>query len=472
MTIGENIQFYRKKLGMSQETLGQKLLVSRQTISLWENDQTMPSIDNLIRLKEIFGVSVDKILSCDEDLQKNTVIPSEIYRFKYSGNELSEVQRFFVRDLIIRLITFAAINLTLLFFLFLSDAQEIAIGVIIGILFFGGFLHVKGIIAYKKTWKNSKSIMVENCYEYQVYNEYIRIIINRNNETVNNLKINFNDIEKIQDTGKYLLIIISERFYILSKADLPETSAFYSFKSFSREKPSRNKYFYLLNTLSVLLVIASILSIFFAMFLITDVPADNGSSFNTWMFYLFTPIPIASIVLGFILKSKGYKYKKNVIVGIIMTVLLCLYGSFYFVFEGFYDHSDEPIIRAEQFLDIDIPEYEKINTIDMTDGTQSNSKEHTYYKSDVYFDENYIESFESQIANDDRWLSSIPSKLIGIASEFGFLTSSDFSLIYNVDSKEYNTLPEDSGKYHFISIFYHKERNQMEIIEYDIDYIK
>ena len=36
MTVGEKIQTYRKQLGMSQEELGQKLLVSRQTISLWK----------------------------------------------------------------------------------------------------------------------------------------------------------------------------------------------------------------------------------------------------------------------------------------------------------------------------------------------------------------------------------------------------------------------------------------------------
>lgn len=66
MTIGESIQKFRKTLELSQEELGQKLNVSRQTISLWEKDQTMPTIDNLMRLKEIFGVSVDKILEGEE----------------------------------------------------------------------------------------------------------------------------------------------------------------------------------------------------------------------------------------------------------------------------------------------------------------------------------------------------------------------------------------------------------------------
>ena len=73
MTVGEKIQKYRKDLGLSQEELGQKLLLSRQTVSLWEKDQTAPTLDNLMRLKEIFGVSIDEILGVDNktEMAKN-----------------------------------------------------------------------------------------------------------------------------------------------------------------------------------------------------------------------------------------------------------------------------------------------------------------------------------------------------------------------------------------------------------------
>ena len=69
MTVGETIQKYRKERKMSQEELGQLLLVSRQTVSLWEKDQTVPTLDNLMRLKEIFGVSVDEMLYGDDKQQ-------------------------------------------------------------------------------------------------------------------------------------------------------------------------------------------------------------------------------------------------------------------------------------------------------------------------------------------------------------------------------------------------------------------
>lgn len=66
MTLGKNIQNYRKLNNMSQEELAEKMYVTVQTISLWETDQTVPTLDDLIKLKEIFGVSVDKILCADE----------------------------------------------------------------------------------------------------------------------------------------------------------------------------------------------------------------------------------------------------------------------------------------------------------------------------------------------------------------------------------------------------------------------
>lgn len=61
MTLGERILKYRKKAGISQEELADKLNVTRQSISLWETDQTLPSLDNLIALADIFGISMDEL---------------------------------------------------------------------------------------------------------------------------------------------------------------------------------------------------------------------------------------------------------------------------------------------------------------------------------------------------------------------------------------------------------------------------
>lgn len=66
MTIGQKIAEGRKKLGLSQEALGEKLGVSRQAISKWESDASVPEIDKLIVLSKLFSVSVGWLLGAEE----------------------------------------------------------------------------------------------------------------------------------------------------------------------------------------------------------------------------------------------------------------------------------------------------------------------------------------------------------------------------------------------------------------------
>ena len=62
MTMGEKMQKLRKQKNWSQETLAEKLGVSRQAVSLWERGESMPEIDKLIPLARLFGVTADYLL--------------------------------------------------------------------------------------------------------------------------------------------------------------------------------------------------------------------------------------------------------------------------------------------------------------------------------------------------------------------------------------------------------------------------
>lgn len=67
MTVGQRIAQKRKEFGLSQETLGEQLGVSRQAIYKWESDTTLPEIEKLIALSRIFSVSVGWLLGEEED---------------------------------------------------------------------------------------------------------------------------------------------------------------------------------------------------------------------------------------------------------------------------------------------------------------------------------------------------------------------------------------------------------------------
>ena len=62
MTFGTKLQTLRKSKNMSQEDLANRLNVSRQAISKWETDQSLPDIINIIAISEIFSVSTDYLL--------------------------------------------------------------------------------------------------------------------------------------------------------------------------------------------------------------------------------------------------------------------------------------------------------------------------------------------------------------------------------------------------------------------------
>lgn len=65
MKIEQRLRDIRIEQGLSQETLAEKLDVSRQTISKWENGAARPSGENLAALSEVFGLPVDAFLKDD-----------------------------------------------------------------------------------------------------------------------------------------------------------------------------------------------------------------------------------------------------------------------------------------------------------------------------------------------------------------------------------------------------------------------
>ena len=97
MTLGETIRDLRKQNNMSQEQLAEKLDVSRQSISLWEKDSTQPTIDNIITLSDIFGVTVDELLKSNEPLEKEE--PSKANEEPAASDNSGNKKRFIIAAL-------------------------------------------------------------------------------------------------------------------------------------------------------------------------------------------------------------------------------------------------------------------------------------------------------------------------------------------------------------------------------------
>ncbi len=72
MTFAEKLKSMRKQSGMSQEKLAEKIGVSRQAITKWENNTGIPDIENMLALSSLFNVSVDELLSNEKIEKKQT----------------------------------------------------------------------------------------------------------------------------------------------------------------------------------------------------------------------------------------------------------------------------------------------------------------------------------------------------------------------------------------------------------------
>lgn len=80
--VGENIIFLRKRNGMTQEALSERINVSRQTVAKWERGESEPDCSSLMRLSTLFNVTIDALVgNVDEDQKTVGVAPKGKYFF-------------------------------------------------------------------------------------------------------------------------------------------------------------------------------------------------------------------------------------------------------------------------------------------------------------------------------------------------------------------------------------------------------
>lgn len=91
MDYGEKIYNLRKQKSLSQETVANKLNVSRQSVSLWETNQSSPSMENFVALAKLFQVSLDELVGI-KDLKENKEDPL------YSSNFTIDKTAIYRRD--------------------------------------------------------------------------------------------------------------------------------------------------------------------------------------------------------------------------------------------------------------------------------------------------------------------------------------------------------------------------------------
>jgi len=163
---------------MSQDELGEKIYVSRQTISSWENGKSYPDIHSLILLSQVFNVTIDNLVKGDLEIMEQKIEKHDI-------NNLSTYARLMGIGYIITIVLFPASIITLLHYSYLGIT-----GIVIATLAFALSLYFA-----------VKVEKIKKQYDVQTYREILAFC---NGETLD-------EISKAQESGKrkYESIIIT-----------------------------------------------------------------------------------------------------------------------------------------------------------------------------------------------------------------------------------------------------------------------
>lgn len=78
MNLPDKLAFLRKAKGLCQQELADEMNVSRQAVSKWESGNVMPSLDNLIYLSKLYGVTIDSLIDDSQDLPPEPAPPEPV----------------------------------------------------------------------------------------------------------------------------------------------------------------------------------------------------------------------------------------------------------------------------------------------------------------------------------------------------------------------------------------------------------
>ena len=110
--FGENVSFYRKKLNITQEDLAEKMSVSRQTVSRWENNSAFPEVETLIKLCDLFECDIDTLVR--KNAKSCQLANNDIYSFSLNKYQINAIKKNKIMEIVNSIISCVAIIIFLI----------------------------------------------------------------------------------------------------------------------------------------------------------------------------------------------------------------------------------------------------------------------------------------------------------------------------------------------------------------------
>lgn len=414
MTVGERLQSYRKQHNLSQEELAKQLFVTRQTISLWETDQTLPTIDNLVRLKVILEVSIDDILTGPQDKPEEENPPLESYEFKYSKPILKSVfkttnSKSFWIHLVLTLLLI--LNTVRTYFVVTDDISK---GLYWGFTVIAVIFFIRYIISMAKIWKASKNNALKNEYQYDVFEDCIKLTVAKDGQAITTKTITPENVSRCWSTNSLYIFIYQNSIYALKKQCLDSNSHLHLFFHKSRKSKKKNV------ALGILLVL----------------------------------LLAVCICLPFI-QNDGYVNITELVDDKNSSVTVSV---------------SEYINEIEKTVDIEIPQSVTVINSETFTGDTSLRKDSYYNVIMLKISDYDAYKFEKSIKNDERWRDILSENFDATLPHGYYDAESDYQLFYNATNDEYNKMPTVDGDYEFWHLSYYAKDNTFRVVTYATTY--
>ena len=449
MTVGQRIQEHRKKNGLSQEELGQRLLVSRQTVSLWEKDQTLPTVDNLLLLKEIFGISVDELLGVEKVAEEENP-PLEKWEILYQREPLAGMFRRYIwaRLLLGVFLLFFGISVLWDGYAFLDRL-------------YGSFLLLAGcafFVDFAFVFRRKKSCLRSlpgGSLELLLYEGELLAIFSRDGKRQWESRIPYGEIEKVHKDLTYYMMYHQGKEYLIphalfEKGEYDPESRLEVLLKRQEEQSGRKKAKGLPRVISLSLCVLAYLE-YFLLIPASDLVlmAEDPRAALIWTMIPAMAIPVGCVAAGLFLLFKNKKGLHNLIVGVIVLSVALRFGVY---MPGTIEwHEKQQATTKQEIVDFGI-ELPPIDTISQTyEGSGFVDGVAHFSTKEVFFKDESCKEFEKDLAENSAWMTEIPAELIPISlgtMEFHYLS------IYNITTGEFNKLPEESGTYQFLRVAY------------------
>lgn len=509
MNLGENIQRLRKEKGLSQEYVAQKIGISRQSISLWEKNKTVPSIENLVTLSEILGVTVDELLGREAaqpaDNSRQPVQELHIGTAAVSKDDESRKQgvKLYYRKNILSRCAIAAIGLIYLFnacmFMLFDRSRLNSIFLFAPFIFIALGLMVPLVLSMYKRHKSFKSIKDSDSIEkLYFYRQGIGFSTERQDEYDGNFFAYYNEINGVFISKKQLVISYARKLYTVNLEDIQgdkdvilkmlinniryfysqDVAYKYPLCSMSEE---RIKLFQRINwTLFCLMIVSANVFVIKFMFFADGYKGLQSLKIASGAFIIFSLASLATAIFGKTkcLKTVGY---------IVISGILTFYGAIGFL---------STMAFSENYVQTDYSRMQEIETvtgIDFPDGGEAfikdSSKDTLYSYSGIdidsfmhyllikkdslyvdFTDEQGIAKFEKYLAESGEWktqTSDLPQYLSYFFEEPNQYDY-DYYAVFNVTDGETNKTITEEGNYELMFLKYNQNDNRLVIIKYDL----